>query len=68
MNDIVGVHVNDGHEGLGEELKGLGFSEHVFTVLVVKQVAHFGILHYHVYVLCVIECVPYLNDVWVVDL
>lgn len=36
MNDIIGVHVNDGHEGLREKLESLGLWEDVFAVLVVK--------------------------------
>lgn len=68
MNDIIGVHVNDGHEGLREKLESLGLWEDVFAVLVVKEIAHLCVLHDHVNVLSVVERVPYLNDMRVVHL
>jgi hypothetical protein len=68
VNDIVGMHVNDGHEGLGEKLEGLGLCEDVFAVLVVEKIAHFCVLHHHVNLLSIVKRVPYFYDMRVIHL
>ncbi len=67
MDDVVVVQVDDSLERLCEKLESLWLGEDIFAILVVEKVSGFCVLHDHVNILCVIEGVPDLDDVGVVD-
>ena len=67
MHEVVGVQVLDGREGLGEEDGGLGLGEQALRVLVVEQVAVFHVFHHHVDFVLLLEDIPQLHDVRVLE-
>jgi hypothetical protein len=66
VQDVIGVQVVHCLQGLGEELEGLGFREDAAGVLVVEEVAAFGVLEDEVEQVAVEECLPQAGDVRVV--
>jgi len=68
MDDVVEVEVFDSLGALVEKFEGFRFAETHFDVLVVEQISIGRIFHDHVHLPFVLQRVPKLDDVWVIQL
>ena len=65
MDELLVMHVLDGHEGLVEKLEGFDLAESPMLVQIVEQVALLSILYDDVYFLLILEQIVELDDVFV---